>query len=183
MSRISLDQSFDTRVNLDTMKLTRLPTLSIYLFIDELTLSWRSHSLVTLSRADDPWITTLSFYSVTARSQCRLVYLVTMYQTRNNVLLIYKKRKKTLKKIKRLRIGIRTLLPYQFFFVMCRVTFFIKHFLISPIPSTLINFGFLIKELFWYVLLILDFADLRQGPALEGRNSPVVATRSWKGNK
>ena len=38
-----------------------------------------------------------------------------------------------------------------------------KHFLISPIPykgSTLINLGLLIKEDFWYMVLILDFTGL-----------------------
>ena len=32
-------------------------------------------------------------------------------------------------------------------------------------------------------LKILDYPNLRQGPALEGRNSPLFAKRFWKGNK
>ena len=43
------------------------------------------------------------------------------------------------------------------------VIFFIKHFLISRLLyawSTLINFGFLIKEDLWYVVLILDVTGL-----------------------
>ena len=48
----------------------------------------------------------------------------------------------------------------NFAYARCKISFFTKHFLIVPIlyeRSTLINFGFLIKEDFWYVVSILDF--------------------------
>ena len=44
-----------------------------------------------------------------------------------------------------------------------KLNFFITHFLISPIlyeGSTSINFGFFIKEDFWYVVSILNFTGL-----------------------
>ena len=44
-----------------------------------------------------------------------------------------------------------------------KLNFFVKRFLISIIlydVSMWINLGFLIKEVFWYVVLILDFAGL-----------------------
>ena len=48
----------------------------------------------------------------------------------------------------------------NFTYARCEVTFLIKHFLISSIlyeGSTLINFDFLIKEDFWYVIPTTDF--------------------------
>ena len=45
-----------------------------------------------------------------------------------------------------------------------KLDFLIEHFLISSFlckGSTLINLGFLIKDDFWYLVLILDFTDLK----------------------
>ena len=56
--------------------------------------------------------------------------------------------------------GIPKVLPQQFYLCNMQSYIFYKHFLISPIlyeKSTLINFGFLIKEDFRYVVSILDF--------------------------
>ena len=52
----------------------------------------------------------------------------------------------------------------NFTYAKCKVTFFIKLFLISLIlyeGSTLLNFDFLIKKDFWYVVFILDFKHAR----------------------
>ena len=48
----------------------------------------------------------------------------------------------------------------------CKVTYFIKHFLISQIfyeGNTLINLGFHIRENLRYVVLIVDFTGLNVG--------------------
>ena len=62
-----------------------------------------------------------------------------------------------------MRIEIRTVLPHQFYLCKVQSYIFYKHFFISPIlyeGSTLMNFGFLIKEDFWYVVQILDLTGL-----------------------
>ena len=65
---------------------------------------------------------------------------------------------------KSMRIGIRLhCFLINFSYAKCKVTFFIKDLLISPIlyeEITLINFAFLIKEDFWYVVSISDFIGL-----------------------
>ena len=62
--------------------------------------------------------------------------------------------------------GVKQLVTYysvislQFYFAKCKVAFFIKHFLISPSlyeGSTLMNFGFVMKDDFRFVVSILDF--------------------------
>ena len=63
-------------------------------------------------------------------------------------------------------IGLRTSLPHQFDLCKMQGYVFFKYFLISSIlykGSTLTNFGFLIKEDFWYVVPILDFTGLNFG--------------------
>ena len=63
-----------------------------------------------------------------------------------------------------MRIGIRTFISsWMLLNAKYKDIFFIKHFLISPIFyewSKFINFGFLIKEDFWYVISIWDFTGL-----------------------
>ena len=61
---------------------------------------------------------------------------------------------------KRMRIGILTALLHQFYLCKMKIYIFYKHFLILPIlygMSKLINFGFLAKKDFCYLLSILDF--------------------------
>ena len=51
----------------------------------------------------------------------------------------------------------------NFTYATCKVTFFIKHFFISPIlyeESKSINLGFLVKKKTLYAVLILDFTGL-----------------------
>ena len=69
-----------------------------------------------------------------------------------------------LRNVKSMWIGIHRLIPHQcYLYTQWKVKFFIKHYLIPPIlykGSTLINFGFFIKEDIWYAVPILDFTSL-----------------------
>ena len=56
------------------------------------------------------------------------------------------------------------MLPHQYYLYKVQSYIFYKLFLISPIlydGSTLVNFGFLIKQDFLYVTSILDFTGLK----------------------